>query len=71
MPRRVNMLENLALLSQLGITMIVPIIGGVYLGRWIDSRLNSKPIFLFVCIVLGVITSFISLFKVAVGNKKK
>ncbi|SCY87547.1 AtpZ/AtpI family protein [Alkaliphilus peptidifermentans] len=68
-----HMFENLALISYIGISMIVPIIGGVYLGRWIDSRLNSQPIFLFVLIIMGVIVAFMNLFKVATKDidKKK
>lgn len=65
-------MENVALISQIGIMMIVPIIGGVYLGRWIDSRLNTQPIFLFVFILLGIGGSFTNLFKIATqGSRKK
>ena len=72
MSRKSHPLENLALISQIGIMMIVPIIGGVYLGRWIDSRLNTQPIFLFVFILLGVGGSFVNLFKIgAQGSRKK
>ncbi|WP_459765320.1 AtpZ/AtpI family protein [Alkaliphilus crotonatoxidans] len=64
-------LENIALISQIGIAMLVPIIGGVYLGRWIDNRLNTQPIFLFVFILLGIAGSFSSLFKLALGKPGK
>ncbi len=66
-----HFLKNIALISQIGIAMIVPIIGGVYLGRWIDDRFNTQPIFLFVFILLGIGGSFSSLFKVALGKPKK
>lgn len=61
--RKGNILENLALISYIGISMIVPIIGGVYVGRWLDIRFNTQPIFLFVFIIIGVGTAFCSLFK--------
>lgn len=69
--RKGNVLENLALISYIGISMIIPIIGGVYIGRWLDSRLNTQPIFLFVFIVTGVIVAFMNLFKVATKDVKK
>ena len=65
MARKSHMLENLALMSLIGIAMLLPIIAAVYLGRWLDKIFNSQPIFLFVLIILGVIVSFINLFKVA------
>ncbi|SNS50253.1 Putative F0F1-ATPase subunit Ca2+/Mg2+ transporter [Anaerovirgula multivorans] len=69
--RKGNVLENLALISYIGISMIIPIIGGVYIGRWLDSRLNTQPIFLFVFIVTGVIVAFMNLFKVATKDIEK
>lgn len=69
--RKGNALENLALISYIGISMIVPIIGGVYIGRWLDSRFNTQPIFLFVSIVTGVIVAFMNLFKVATKDIKR
>ncbi|KAB3539709.1 AtpZ/AtpI family protein [Alkaliphilus pronyensis] len=71
--KRGHILENLSLVSYLGVSMIVPIIGGVYLGRWIDSLLNSQPIFLFAFIIMGVIVAFTNLFKIATKDidKKK
>ncbi|ABR46574.1 conserved hypothetical protein [Alkaliphilus metalliredigens QYMF] len=65
MGKKRHVMENLSLLSFIGISMIVPIIGGLYIGRWIDARFNTQPIFLFVFIIMGVIVSFMNLFKVA------
>ena len=64
-------LENLALISQIGIAMITPIIMGLYLGRWIDNKLNTQPIFLFVFIVMGVIAGFMNLFKITTKDTKR
>ncbi|SES83191.1 Putative F0F1-ATPase subunit Ca2+/Mg2+ transporter [Natronincola peptidivorans] len=66
-----NVLENIALISYIGISMIIPIIGGVYIGRWVDNRFDTQPIFLFACIIIGVIVAFINLFKVATKDVKK
>ncbi|MCD4713660.1 MAG: AtpZ/AtpI family protein, partial [Clostridiales bacterium] len=33
---QMSVLQNLAVLSQVGIMMIVPIIGGVFIGDWLD-----------------------------------
>ncbi len=63
-------LDNLALITQIGISMMTPIFLCILLGNFIDKKLNlSKPIFLMIFTVLGVATLFVSLFKLATGGK--
>lgn len=66
-------LKNLALISQLGISMVTPILLGVYIGQWIDGRMGTKGIFMLVFILLGVGGGFMNLFKItgAFKNKRK
>lgn len=63
MSKNINVFKNLALISQIGISMVVPIIFGVYMGKWIDEKLGTGPIFLFILIIIGIGSSFISIFK--------
>lgn len=35
----------------------VPILGGVFLGIWLDHLLNVAPIATIICLVLGVVLS--------------
>lgn len=63
-------LENIALVSQIGISMMTPIVLCILLGNFIDKKLNnSNPIFLMIFTILGVATSFVSLFKLTTGGK--
>lgn len=55
--------KNLAYLTQVAFLMLTPIIGGVYLGNLIDSRLHTSPWFLLLGILMGVGTAFMSLYK--------
>lgn len=64
-----KILQNLALVSQIGLSMALPILGGVYIGNFLDDKLNTGYIFLGVFSVLGIITSFISLFKITTKGK--
>ncbi|QIB28222.1 AtpZ/AtpI family protein [Caloranaerobacter azorensis] len=50
--------------------MAIPILGGVYLGKFLDDKLNTGFIFLAIFSVLGIITSFISLFKITTKGTK-
>lgn len=74
MSRKTSSIENLALISQIGISMVIPIGMGLYIGKWLDDRLGTGPIFLFIFIIMGVVSSFMSLFKLTqtgLGQKKR
>lgn len=64
-------LKNLAYLTQVAFLMLTPIIGGVYLGNWLDTTLNTSPWILLVCIILGVGTAFMSLYKFVMTVTRK
>ena len=65
--------ENLALITQIGLIMIVPILLSIFIGKFIDDKLGTGNIFLFIFIIIGVSASFINLYKVAMRgyNKRK
>lgn len=73
-PRKTKGLENLVLVTQLGISMASPIIIGLYIGKKLDEYFNKSPLFLFIFIIIGIITAFMSLFKLTgedSGDKKR
>ncbi|MEA1974082.1 MAG: AtpZ/AtpI family protein [Bacillota bacterium] len=64
--------ENLALITQISFIMIIPIFGGLLLGKWLDEKLQTGNIFLLVMVILGVIIAFLNLFKYTMkGIKNK
>jgi len=44
--------------SSVGIFMVIVILGGLYLGRYIDHRLGTAPYFTIFLTVVGVFTGF-------------
>ncbi len=56
--------ENLVLLTQIGISMILPIVMGLYIGKWLDGKFGTGPIFLLIFIIMGVGSAFVNLFKI-------
>ncbi|GAU75715.1 AtpZ/AtpI family protein [Fusibacter sp. 3D3] len=64
-------MENLALISQVGIMMIVPIGFGVFAGDFLDDHFGTTPLFLIIMIVLGVGASFRNLMKLATTKSKE
>ncbi len=44
----------LGLAGQVGVIMVVFILGGLVVGRWIDGRLNASPTFTLAFMFVGV-----------------
>ena len=55
--------EMLALISQLGIIVLVCIFGCFFVGTFIDSKFNTDPIFTIIFLVLGVASGFNSVYR--------
>lgn len=68
---KISILKALALLSQVGISMIVPIIFGVWLGSRLDQRFGTNNIFLIIFTILGVLTSFRSAYRLLVAQEDR
>lgn len=63
--------ENLMYLSQIGILMIVPIFGGVVIGKWLDDRFHTNGLLLLVMIVLFTLSGFLNVYKFIMKQMKK
>ena len=57
--------KGLALMSQIGITVVLCILFGVLLGRFIDGRLDTSPLFLFIFAILGCLAAFKAMIDIA------
>lgn len=58
-----HVFKNLSLVTQIGLSMIIPIIIGVYIGGLIDEKVGTQMAFRIIFILLGVATAFLNLFK--------
>lgn len=54
--------KHLSLISQLGITMITPILICTFIGVFIDEKTSTSPLFTIIFILLGVGAAFRNLF---------
>jgi len=64
MGNKKSSLENLALITYLGVSMIVPIALSLFAGRWLDEKLGTGPLFLFIFVVIGTLAAFRNLYKI-------
>lgn len=56
-------LRPLALLSQVGLNVFIPILGGILIGAWLDKKLASANFFLIVLTILGVAAGLFNIIK--------
>lgn len=69
-----KILSNLALVSQIGITIVVILVGFILLGRFLDTKLGTKYIFLIVFTIFGLLSSFNYILKIGtqgLGKERK
>ncbi|OHW61930.1 putative F0F1-ATPase subunit [Andreesenia angusta] len=70
-----KILTNLALVSQIGTSIVVMIGGGVLLGNFLDKLFGTNLVFLVGFTVLGVASAFYYIYKMGVqglnGRKKR
>jgi F0F1-type ATP synthase assembly protein I len=45
-----------------GLTLAIAVLAGFFLGRWIDTKLNTTPLFLLIGVLWGIGGSFYYLF---------
>jgi len=65
-----GMYKNLAIITQVGLEMLVPILGSVWLGNKLREWFGLGPSVLLICILIGVATAFLNLFRIAIRSSK-
>jgi len=66
-----DIMKALAMLTQIGISMMVPILLCVWIGKYLDGVFDSGVLFLVIFVFLGVGSSFRTLYMMTVYKYKK
>ena len=53
-----DIVRGLSLMSQIGITVALCIFLGVFIGRFLDGRFDTSPLFLFIFAIIGCVAAF-------------
>ncbi len=65
---------NFSILSQaseIGFSIALPIVAGALFGLWLDNKLSSKPLFILIGMLLGILVAFYSMFVIVREFSKK
>jgi len=67
------MIRRVAALGLVGLGFYVggSIVLGVVGGRWLDSKLNSEPIWTIVGLILGIVVAFYGVYRMILPNISK
>lgn len=63
--------KMLSLISQVGMMILIPIFGCTFLGKFLDSKFNTEPIFMIVFLLLGVGGAFMGVYKTLIVYTKR
>ena len=61
----------LSLVSQVGLMMLIPILGCTFMGKFLDSKFNTQPIFTIVFLILGIGGAFMGVYKTLIVYTKR
>ncbi len=61
----------LSLVSQIGIMILVSILGCTLVGKYIDEKLNTRYIFTIIMMLLGIGGAFMSVYKTLIVYIKR
>lgn len=73
MGKQSDLAKALSMISQVGLLMAIPVVGGIIFGNYLDKVFQTKVLFLIICTILGVAAAFRNLFvyTAKIGEKKK
>lgn len=66
-----ELLQSLAVVSSMGMSVAIAIAIGVWLGLTIDRWLNSKPWFFFIFLFIGIAAGFKNIYVIARRESRK
>ena len=66
-----KIMQSVALVTQIGITMVITIGGGILLGKFLDDKLGTNVVFLIIFTVLSVLAAFTNLYKITTQGLDK
>lgn len=64
-----KVVNNFALGGELGFSIVIPIVGGVLLGAYLDKKFNWEPRLTLSFLFLGVIIAFMNIIYILRENK--
>ena len=62
---RKNLARGMSLLTQMGLTALVCVALGVFIGYWLDRLFSTAPVFIIIFSILGIVSAIKTMVDVA------
>ena len=56
--------QSVGVMGTIGWTVSIPMVCGLFFGRWIDNRLNSAHVFMLFCMMVGLIVGCVTAWRI-------
>ena len=66
-----EIVNMISLISQIGIMVLICILGCTFIGKFLDSKINTSPIFTLIFMLLGVGGAFMGVYKTLIAYTKR
>ena len=66
-----EIVNMISLISQIGIMVLICILGCTFIGKFLDSKINTSPIFTLIFMLLGVGGAFMGVYKTLIVYTKR
>ena len=60
-----DIFRSLTLATRVGVMVVLSILGSLFLGLWIDSKLHSRPWATLICIAVGTMVAIVGTYRLA------
>ena len=67
----IEIASMLSLITQLGIMILICILGCTFIGKFLDSKLNTSPILTLIFMLLGIGGAFMGVYKTLIVYTKR
>lgn len=67
----VQALSMLSLVSQVGLMMVIPILGCTFIGKYLDDKFGTSPFLLLIFLLLGIGGAFNGVYKTLIVYVKR
>jgi F0F1-type ATP synthase assembly protein I len=69
--KNINLGQIITLGSELGFLIALPIVICIFLGLWIDKKLNTFPLVLLASILVGIVLTIVNVYKIVIPFLEK
>ncbi len=63
--------RSLGVLSSIGLSVVLAIIIGILIGRWLDGLFGTTPLFFFIFLFIGIVAGFRNIFVIVSREVRK